>query len=241
LPPEEDARRYREGYPGQREQEDPEKRDNVLFYRNEQKSRGGMGGGEFIDKMHSDWFGDYDRLEMDHGYIQWLFPIREPGMNFECEPLTAYEIDIMLPDPEVKQRLQKSYKMLLDFFGMRLADPETGALERKEKGWQPCYQNLNESMHNYLRITRILKCLGELGFAHYQAPLCDMFMREVFETKMLRNCAQSLALYWIPVVKDDAARERLKAEVERYLPGAYDVSKGKGKGKMMMGPGMEDD
>mmetsp|Transcript_23883 Transcript_23883/g.68010 ORF Transcript_23883/g.68010 Transcript_23883/m.68010 type:complete len:264 (-) Transcript_23883:69-860(-) len=240
LPPEEDARRYREGYPGQRQEEDPKKQDNALFYTNRLKSRGGMGDGEYIDVMHAKWFGDYERLEYDHGYIQWLFPIREPGMNFECQPLTSYEIEAMLPNAEVKARLVKSYRLILDFFGLDLADESAGTIKRKENGWRARVDNLNESGHNYLRITRILKCLGELGYPHYQAPLCDAFLHEVFETKELRNCAESLAGYWIPVVKDDAARERLKAAVSKHMPGYYDQGPPKGKGKGMSDSRMSD-
>uniref|UniRef100_A0A7S2NGY5 Opioid growth factor receptor (OGFr) conserved domain-containing protein n=1 Tax=Zooxanthella nutricula TaxID=1333877 RepID=A0A7S2NGY5_9DINO len=214
-------------------------KENLNFYLGKQKSKSDCGG-EFIDKMHTDWFGNYERLEVDHGYIQWLFPIREPGMNPLSEPLTAHEIDQMKPNPEVRTRLLTSYRLILDFFGMRLVDDATGEIARKEgEAWKPQYRNLQTSRHNYLRITRILKCLGELGLEHFQAPLCSHFMREVFGTGTgsgasgpLSNCAESLALYWIPVIKDDAARASLKAEVEKRLPGVYDPpSKGKGKGK----------
>lgn len=27
--------------------------------------------GDKIDNIHKDWYGDYDRLESHHGYIQW--------------------------------------------------------------------------------------------------------------------------------------------------------------------------
>ena len=36
--------------------------------------------------------------------------------------------------------------------------------------YAPRYRHLDSSFHNYLRITRILKCLGELGFEHYKWP-----------------------------------------------------------------------
>jgi hypothetical protein len=32
-----------------------------------------------IDELHEKWWGDYEALEREHGYIQWLFPIREDG------------------------------------------------------------------------------------------------------------------------------------------------------------------
>lgn len=38
------------------------------------------------------WKGDYYKLESKHGYIQWLFPLFERGMNWDCPALK--EIDI---------------------------------------------------------------------------------------------------------------------------------------------------
>lgn len=36
------------------------------------------------------WLGDYDKLERYHGYIQWLFPIREHGMNQVCRYMSVH-------------------------------------------------------------------------------------------------------------------------------------------------------
>jgi len=45
---------------------------------------------------------------------------------------------------------------------IRMVNKETGQLERTE-GYQPRLANLNDKRHNFLRITRILKFLGEVG------------------------------------------------------------------------------
>mmetsp|Transcript_111535 Transcript_111535/g.310603 ORF Transcript_111535/g.310603 Transcript_111535/m.310603 type:complete len:230 (-) Transcript_111535:150-839(-) len=221
----EDAKRYRDGYPGQREEEDPAKRDNQQFYANKLKS---VPDGDYIEGILSKWHGNYSLLEQHHGYIQWLFPIREFGMNSESQPLTAYEADEMRVDPEVRQRLIRSYRLMLDFYGMHLQDEETGAITRKAEGWQERYRNLRMRGHNYLRITRIIKCLGELGLPQYQVPWCEHFVQEVFAEGQLQECADSLVRYWIPVVKDDEGRQRLLDEVGKYVDFG---SKGKGKGK----------
>ena len=52
--------------------------------------------------------------------------------------------------------------MMLHFYGMRLVDSATGKVARAEH-YRGRYAHLNRSFHNYLRITRILKCLGECG------------------------------------------------------------------------------
>lgn len=55
---------------------------------------------------------------------------------------------------------QSSYKMMLDFYGMRLVDPATGQIGRSETpgpvdaSWKRRYQGLLQNSHNYLRITR---------------------------------------------------------------------------------------
>ncbi len=50
--------------------------------------------GDYIDDIHSEWFGNYTLLEDHHGYIQWLFPIREQGMNFHAQELQLHEAKV---------------------------------------------------------------------------------------------------------------------------------------------------
>ena len=60
---------------GQEEKEPPlsDARRNLDFHKGTLASRP---DGAFIDTLHREWHGDYRRLELHHGYIQWLFPIR---------------------------------------------------------------------------------------------------------------------------------------------------------------------
>lgn len=50
------------------------------FYRNELASHP---DGDYVDTIHSTWWGDCAKLEVHHGYIQWLFPIR---VSVPCAP-----------------------------------------------------------------------------------------------------------------------------------------------------------
>jgi len=165
-----DAKRYLQGYPGEKDY--PTHNKNLRFYRNEIPSQP---EGDLIDKIHKKWFGKYELLERHHGYIQWLFPIRENGMNFESQKLQPHEAKAMRKDEACRQRLLSSYELMLDFYGMRLVDRATGQVSRS-LNYKERYDNLNRNSHNYLRITRILKCLGELGFAHLQYG----FLRHIF-------------------------------------------------------------
>lgn len=64
-------------------------------------------------------------------------------------------------------------------------------------------------MHNNLRITRILKSLGELGFSHYQAPLVHFFLEETLVKKTLSSVKRSVLDYFLFAVKDKQKRQEL--------------------------------
>jgi hypothetical protein len=118
-----------------------------------------------ITELHKKWWGQYNILEDNHGYIQWIFPIREHGMNYHAQPLQLHEIERMKANPVVIERIITSYTLMLDFYGMKLVSSGRGLLKRSEN-YKARYRNLLERPHNFLRITRILKCLSELGLEH---------------------------------------------------------------------------
>ncbi len=68
-------------------------------------------------------------------------------------------------------------------------------------------------MHNYLRITRILKCLGEFVYEHLKAPFIRFVLREAIVERTLPRTLDSCKNYWIQVLRDDKERE----EVTEYI------------------------
>ena len=46
---------------------------------------------DFIDFIQ---WGDYEHLEYNHSYIQWLFPFREQGLNMYAERLQLHEAEV---------------------------------------------------------------------------------------------------------------------------------------------------
>ena len=64
-----------------------------------------------------------------------------------------------------------AYEMMLNFYGLDLVDRKTGRVDVVH-GATARHLNLNSRWHNYMRITRILKCLGLFGFEHYQVIVC---------------------------------------------------------------------
>ncbi|KPP71844.1 hypothetical protein Z043_109205 [Scleropages formosus] len=206
-----DMQRYRHYYTGPavgNETDDPEWSNHVLV----------TGAGFTIEDFHREWRGNYERLEQVHSFIQWLFPLQEPGMNIYAAELTPRETEEFRKNDEAKRRLVESYELMLDFYGIELLDKNTGKVQRAEN-WEERFYNLNINTHNNLRITRILKCLGELGFEHFQAPLVQFFLNEALIKKTLWNIKHSIMDYFLFSVRNKQERQKLvKFAFKHYRP-----------------------
>ncbi|KAM5135034.1 opioid growth factor receptor-like [Mantella aurantiaca] len=174
--------------------------------------------GLYIDDLLSNWKYQYDILEENHNYIQWLFPLREVGRNSYATPLHEQEIEMMKNDEDVKRRLREAYKFMLQFYGLQLLDENSGIVGRAEN-WQKRYWNLDRHSHNNLRITRILKCLGDLGYEHYQGPLIKFFLEETLCYGNLQHVKKSVLDYFLFSVRDKNKRKTLvRFAWENYEP-----------------------
>ncbi|XP_069506875.1 opioid growth factor receptor isoform X2 [Ambystoma mexicanum] len=201
-----DMQNYRHGYPGlEDEDEDSPEMPNLRFYQNIEKFKP---SGVLIEELLSKWSKDYQLLEQSHSYIQWLFPLREAGMNWCARPLTKKELEEFKKNKEVKERFVRAYKLMLDFYGIELVDEVTGKLNRAQH-YERRFQNLNWHSHNNLRITRILKCLGEMGFEHFQVKLVKFFLKETLKDRLLLNVKQSALDYFLFTVRDRQERQKL--------------------------------
>uniref|UniRef100_A0A8C6SUY7 Opioid growth factor receptor n=1 Tax=Neogobius melanostomus TaxID=47308 RepID=A0A8C6SUY7_9GOBI len=198
-----DMQTYRRGYPNLTDDECLEdKMNNLQFYLNKSPS---SPDDVYIDSFLKEWKNDYKRLERVHSYIQWLFPLREPGVNYMASELTKKEIE---KSEDAQKRLVESYELMLGFYGIRLINKDTGEVKRAEN-WKERFGNLERNMHNNLRITRILKSLGELGFEHYQAPLVRFFLEETLVRKTLSSVKRSVLDYFLFAVLDKQKRQEL--------------------------------
>ena len=63
------------------------------------------------------------------------------------------------------------------------------------------------SYHNYLRITRILKSLGEFDFEHLKANFVKFILYEGMVEYTLDNLIDSCVKYWIGVLRSDEERK----------------------------------
>ncbi len=185
-------------YPNHRE--DFDKNSNYLFYSNQLRSSPNR---FLIDEFHRDWFGQYTDLELEHGFIQWIFPLFESGMNFSSQVLQRHEVEKMRADDKIRQRIIKSYELMLDFYGFQLLSPITGEVIRSAN-YQIRFHNLVRHPHNFLRITRILKSLGEFGLEHLKLGWCLRLLLEIQE-KTLKSMSliKSAQSYWFWTLRSE--------------------------------------
>ncbi|EMD40078.1 hypothetical protein CERSUDRAFT_63567 [Gelatoporia subvermispora B] len=211
LPMPRDVREFIQGYPDNRD--DPSLNANLEFYSNQCRCQP---DNMLIDDILSRWRGDYATLEYKHGFIQWLFPIQEYGMNYESQPLQPHEISTMRADPDIVERVTQSYRLMLDFYGMQLANQDTGLVSRADN-YKDRYRNLIRSSHNYLRISRILKCLSELGLERLNAGFLLHVLNEQSEHGTLNAPAlrNSMDRWWANCLRNEVEREWINNLIEK--------------------------
>jgi hypothetical protein len=166
-----------------------------------------------------------------NAWCEIRFPIREHGMNYESQPLQAHEISSMKADDAIIQRVIRAYSLMLDFYGMRLVTPKTGLLDRSlpPRNYANRYRNLISechfmpgvqftqsiecvgSPHNYLRISRILKCLSEFGLEHLNSGFLLHILSEQSESHELDSpqIRSSMDRWWANCLRNEEEREWL--------------------------------
>jgi hypothetical protein len=120
-----------------------------------------------------------------------------------ADPLTVQEAKLICDDFDCAIRILKSYRMMLNFYGLELVDENTGEVRRHPLIWRNRFRNLLNRSHNNLRIDRILQSLGQLGFARYKTPLVELLKNEVYNTKELISCRYSFENYWKKTLHKD--------------------------------------
>jgi len=114
--------------------------------------------GRFLAEI---WSWDDDRLEAVHNYIQWLFPLPEPSaFNPHAPLLDAADITTFHSDPLLQANLRRSFERMLRFFGLMHAGGEIVDGPNLAARTADVWDGAN---HNWLRITRVLRCLTLLG------------------------------------------------------------------------------
>ena len=112
---------------------------------------------------------NFEQLEYVHNYIQWLFPLQERSASNPSAPLISNEeIQYFRSIPALRAKLLESFSKLLKFYGF-VCREKNNQIEiiRSDNFIDRSHNWLTKSNHNFLRITRILKCLQLLGLEDY--------------------------------------------------------------------------
>jgi len=106
---------------------------------------------------------DNGSWESEHDFIQWVFPTDQPSrFNPEAPVLDGEAIAILREDPNCQENLSRGLERFLGFLGLTRG-PDGLTFEGKPG---PLWQHQN---HNWLRISRCLRCLSLLGRAEEAA------------------------------------------------------------------------
>ena len=130
----------------------------VLFYLGEQPDSEGR-------YIHDIWAWDDESLECVHDYIQWLFPLAEPSAYNPYAPILNEDVvQAFRQVPQLRQNLMTSYTAMLRFYGLQRQEIDSAiVVGRSDRYTERATEWVQPLDHNHLRITRILKCLMQLG------------------------------------------------------------------------------
>ncbi|ORY34317.1 opioid growth factor receptor conserved region-domain-containing protein [Naematelia encephala] len=201
-----DVEDFLASYPGQSNQKGSDV--NLRFYSNEIRMRpDDMTYEEFMHAYERDW----DELESNHGFIQWLFPIRESGVNPLSRPLQVTEAKAMSENSAILTRLLRSYKMMLLFYGIEFNE---GKLQPSSEA-RKRLRNLQYNPHNLLRLTRILKHLSEITPLQPHAAVLVLYMTAqhsegFFDLSSGTMAGDSLERWWGNCFRDEEERKQVR-------------------------------
>ncbi len=117
------------------------------------------------------WRWDYKRLEDQHDYIQYLFPLFTKSAFNPSAPVSNSSVMTQFNQEKIlRDKMLKSFQVMLHFYGLELDGQKVkigpNFAERKKNWIQP-------GNHNFLRITRILNSLCLHGLKSY----ADSFLK----------------------------------------------------------------
>ena len=134
---------------------------------------------------------DY-KLNNTHDVIQWMFPTDIPSKHCaEAPVLTEEDIAIMKTDLTIKEAIQTSLTRMIWYF-------------EKDDYW------ITQKNHNFLRITRILRCLWLAGLKHDYVCL-QRVLDEIF-VDYTDIVGEETFLYWKNANNDEFMKSEDKAK-----------------------------
>ncbi|KAI5453407.1 hypothetical protein NCC49_005886 [Naganishia albida] len=208
-----------DGYPHQRTS--PSQNYNFEFYTLARKCQP-----DHLDlhQMRSKLSGDMEECEYNHGWVQWLYPIRAQGVNPAAQPLQPHEITQILHQPNIQDSLIDSYKIWLKFLGLRLVDRHTGLLSRDDRGFAARTKNFRQNSHNLLRVSRVMQWLSEFGMERHSESFLLYLLAErkaygwsISSSGRASAFADSVMRYYMWCFRDTSKREKVRSVLQIIL------------------------
>ena len=140
--------------------------DLIRFFRNEQPDN--------RDRYHKDILQfDEDEIEYEHDFIQWIFPtIEKSRFNSDAPVIDESFSERFQKDELAKSNYCKSCQLYLNYIGF-CCDGQ-GKIKSIKPG-----RIYELPFHNYLRVTRMLNSLNQVGNNTCSANLYQALMKEV--------------------------------------------------------------
>lgn len=153
----------------------------IEFYKNKVEANGKK------DYKFSEILGwnDY-KLEVEHDFIQWLFPDKTGGMNKNAPKLSEDDVEIFKKDKDIRNNVLKAVVRMLRFYGYIIVKDDVVQvqnLKRMEKG---IYIGLY-SEHNYKRLTRMMIFLNKIDMKLLSRLIMLSLCYSMRKDKFLRN------------------------------------------------------
>lgn len=120
----------------------------------------------------------------------------------------------MSADAAILNRVRQSLQLMLEFYGMSLITLPAGAglaVCRNPATWDVCIRNLACSSHNWLRISRILKFLTDIGLEEEKMAYLRRLRYEVTISNTLSHADNSYCRFWAGTIADETARKAFLA------------------------------
>lgn len=162
----------------------------IDFYRGKAPNTDGLFLQEII--YQSDGY-----LEASHDLIQWLFPLNElSNFNENAPILTQEDINEWNQDLDLKDELLLSYDRFLKFFGLKR---ENFTVTENDISGDILHYRWSKFNHNWLRISRILKCMTLLGLKEYAMGFFELL--KTFKETQRFPISDNTFSYWEEAVE----------------------------------------
>lgn len=173
-------------------------KDIVKFYRGEISND----NHDMFDEILQ-W--DDDKMERSHSTIQWMFPLNESSKAQPFSPvLSDFQIQEMKSCPKIRANLLKALSSWALFYGLSftadLNDDGSWSVEHQITNQNQFSNWITPRNHNYLRLTRIMRCLVLLGLQDFAISLYKC-LKTIYHD--YSNIIPAITMdFWSDAVKD---------------------------------------